>query len=139
MSWESVERHFDRIALVAFLISALAMALLDRSADPSTLRGWPLRLARDAGLATAASLLLVFGIRSLRRSGVSRFSVATTATGALIFVGFAGMGVYGTHGTGLSGESLLGLQRTIAFWSVSGVVCAGLGLLSPIRPERGES
>jgi hypothetical protein len=139
MGWETIERHFDRIALVAFLVSALATALHDPSADTSPLRGWPLLFARDAALVAAASLLLVFGIRSLRRSGVSRFSLATTATGALIFVGCVGVGVYATHLSGVSGDSLLGLQRSIAFWSVSGAVCTGLGLLSPIRPDRDES
>ena len=92
--FRTIERRCDRVGAASLILSGVFTLLLDLFPGGSPLRGWLFALARDAALLLAASSLLVFGLRSLRRSGASRFGLLTTAGGAVIFLGLVGINTY---------------------------------------------
>jgi hypothetical protein len=89
----TIERQYFRVASVV-LFATMLLSLFLEHVVAST---WHAARARDFGWFWAAALLLVFGIRALRRSGKTRSAIATTAAGALMFLAFAGAGVLADH------------------------------------------
>jgi hypothetical protein len=161
----AIERQYSKIACVVVVATAVSSAFL-AYVDASSWHAPTLRWMRDFGWFWGAALLLVFGIRALRRSGRTRDALASTALGALMFVLFAGFGLFADHvfrgvtETLRASESLDAIaprpvseedrearKRAIGqiesyrstlpqisiSWFISGIGCAALGLLTPIR------